>query len=68
MLRYGTAGYGSIIVEEISRLRIVITGLEVVERGLSILGLTAGSFYSHSIPTRNLRISCGYFDTDYLAK
>ena len=64
MLRYGTAGYGSIIVEEISRLRIVITGLEVVERGLSVLGLSAMCFSSHTKP---LLISCGTLVYDIIS-
>ena len=61
MLRYGTAGYGSIIVEEISRLRIVITGLEVVERGLSVLGISTMPVYTQSVPTQNSEFRVGIF-------
>ena len=40
-------------IDESADLRIVITGLEVVERGLSLLGLTARPIYTQSVPIRN---------------
>ena len=46
------AGVG-IGIDESAQFGIVITGLEVVERGLSVLGLTTILDYTLLIPTRN---------------
>ena len=46
------AGVG-IGIDESAQFGIVITGLEVVERGLSVLRLSAGLVFVHTIPTRN---------------
>ena len=55
------AGVG-VSINESTQLGIVITGLEIVERGLSILGLTAMSVHMQFLPTRNLRFRVGILD------
>ena len=49
-LASGCVGVG---VDEPAYFGIVITGLEVVERGLSVLGLTVRSFCSALYPPQN---------------
>ena len=40
-------------INKSTQLRIVITGLEIVERGLSVLGLARRPVFHQSVPTRN---------------
>jgi hypothetical protein len=46
-------------IDESTQFGIVITGLEIVEPGFSVLGLPAMHAYADSIPTRNLRFRVG---------
>jgi hypothetical protein len=58
------AGVG-IGIDESAHLRIVIAGLEVVEGGFSVLGLSARIVYTQAAPHETARVSCG--DFSYLA-
>ena len=48
-----SSGYIGISVDEPPYLRIVIAGLEIVERGFNVLGLSARPIYTQSVSTRN---------------
>ena len=50
-----------ISIDESAQLGIVITGLEVVERGLSVLWLSAMRSYAFDTHTKSYGISCGYY-------
>ena len=47
-----SSGYIVIRVDESTHLRIIITGLEIVERGLSLLGLTTIPDYALDTHTK----------------
>ena len=55
------AGVG-ICIDESAQFGIIISGLEIVERGLSILGLTARTIYSHYV----FHPIFGLFDKEYV--
>ncbi len=50
-----------VIRNEIILFRIVKSALEIVERGLSVLGLATMPALSLSSPRENSKISCGDF-------
>ena len=54
-----TSGNQCICIDESAQFGIIITGLEVVERGLSVLGLTAMPIRNFLCPHEITWISCG---------